>query len=572
MTTPMPRLCHDKTARACLVVIALVFAAAAAALAQDDPHAACGSVGWVPREILERPVALRTGIGNSHDAVTTASKEAQAFYDQGLAYLHSYVWVEAARSFRQALRHDPDLALAWVGLSRVFSGLEDPAAARDAQAKAQERAPKASPRERRRIALRAKQLEALDDLGSVEKHLAYKKALDDALALDFTDAELWCLRGNAEEASAAGRGQRGGVASVAFYRQALDVFPDHFAAHHYLVHSYENINQIELALRHGALYAGLASAIPHAHHMYGHDLRRAGRVEDAIAAFTRADEIEKAYYLAENIPAGMDWHHPHNLDLLGGCYQHQGRLKTADRHLLEAAAFPAVTDYLEFNRKGRVGLLLAARRNDEALRAARELAQGKWTATRVVGYALAGQALLAMGRLPEAEAELRSAQGELDAMIDEPGQRLRRSAASPYVDGLRGEVLLRKGQRAEARALLEDVQTRIRAVPGPDAWTDALFRLEAIARAAHETGDFELLEHTALQMKDHDPAYAGTRYALALVAEHKGDREAARREFGAAIGYWQKADPELPELLAARARLAALAEPEGVGERAAARR
>ena len=46
------------------------------------------------------------------------------------------------------------------------------------------------------------------------------------------------------------------------------------------------------------------------------------------------------------------------------------------------------------------------------------------------------------------------------------------------------------------------------------------------------------------------------------MAEHKGDREAARREFGAALGYWQNADPDLPELLVARARQAALARPE----------
>ena len=32
------------------------------------------------------------------------SPEAQRFYDQGLAYLHNYVWIEAARSFHQALR------------------------------------------------------------------------------------------------------------------------------------------------------------------------------------------------------------------------------------------------------------------------------------------------------------------------------------------------------------------------------------------------------------------------------------------------------------------------------------
>ena len=52
----------------------------------------------------QRPVPIRTGIGIAHDAVSTKSKEAQAFYDQGLAYLHSYVWLEAARSFNQALR------------------------------------------------------------------------------------------------------------------------------------------------------------------------------------------------------------------------------------------------------------------------------------------------------------------------------------------------------------------------------------------------------------------------------------------------------------------------------------
>src|SRR4026207_409402 len=58
-------------------------------------------------EIASRPVPLRTGIGSAHDAVGTTSKEAQAFYDQGLAYLHSYVWLEAARSFNQALRLPP---------------------------------------------------------------------------------------------------------------------------------------------------------------------------------------------------------------------------------------------------------------------------------------------------------------------------------------------------------------------------------------------------------------------------------------------------------------------------------
>ena len=321
------------------------------ATAQDDPHAACAAVGWVPREVLQRPVGLREAVGPLHDAVTASSKEAQALYDQGVAYLHSYVWIEAARSFNQSLRADPRLAMAYLGLSRVYSGLEDPVAARAALDEAQARAAGASPREQRRIELRRKQLDAMEDTASAEKHLAYKKALDDALAADMDDPELWLLRGNAEERWASGRGQRGEAASVAFYQQALAIVPDHFAAHHYLVHSYENIGRIDDALRHGQAYARLASDIPHARHMYGHDLRRVGRVEEAIAEFRKAYEIEQAYYAAEKIPAGIDWHHPHNLDLLAGCHQHQGQMRTAEAYMRESLAIPSVMEGSEFNKE-----------------------------------------------------------------------------------------------------------------------------------------------------------------------------------------------------------------------------
>ena len=37
-----------------------------------------------------------TGTGNSADTPTSTSSEAQAFYRQGLNYLHGYVWIEAA--------------------------------------------------------------------------------------------------------------------------------------------------------------------------------------------------------------------------------------------------------------------------------------------------------------------------------------------------------------------------------------------------------------------------------------------------------------------------------------------
>ena len=106
-----------------------------AALAQSEAQSAPART-HVPDEILERPLPLRDGIGKAHEEVTTTSKNAQAYYDQGLAYLHSYVWIEAARSFHQALRLDAKLAMAQLGLSYALGELGDSAGARQASQQA----------------------------------------------------------------------------------------------------------------------------------------------------------------------------------------------------------------------------------------------------------------------------------------------------------------------------------------------------------------------------------------------------------------------------------------------------
>src|SRR6266850_992144 len=439
--------------RASIVALSLLFAAASVVplVARQEDHACAGPVGYVPGEILERPVALKEGVGRAHELVTTSSAAAQGFYDQGIAYLHSYVWIEAARSFHQALKSDPSLAMAYVGLSRAYSGLEDPAAAKAAVVKAQGLSAGTTERERRRIALRAKQLDAMEDFGDAAKLLEYRKAIDEAIVADGSDVELWLIRGNAEEPTAAGRGQRGGLASTLFYDKALALDPDNFAAHHYLVHSFETIGRIDEALLHGEAYSRLAPAIPHAHHMYGHDLRRVGRIDEAIERFLKADELEQAYYRTEKIPDALDWHHKHNLDLLSTSYQYVGRLKTAEGLMKEAGVSESVTDYLEFNRKEWPEFLLSRGRNDEALAASRKLGSGKWAVTRAAGHALAGQAFLAMGKPADAAGALLAASTALEeAPLTSTGISIPRAGAEPYVESLRAEMLLREGKKEEA--------------------------------------------------------------------------------------------------------------------------
>jgi hypothetical protein len=159
-----------------------------------------------------------------------------------------------------------------------------------------------------------------------------------------------------------------------------------------------------------------------------------------------------------------------------------------------------------------------------------------------IGHIEAGRAQLALGRFKEAADESNAA---LRLMRSAPqGAGL---AATP-LKALQGEFFLRTGKRDQGRPLLEQVANEVRAAPGPDAWTQALFALEAIARAAREVGDWEFAEWAAGQMLEHDPQYAGSHYARALVAEHRGDAGTAAAERALMVKYWSNADKDLAEL------------------------
>jgi tetratricopeptide (TPR) repeat protein len=329
--------------------------------------------------LLERPIGLRSDIGHVHQAITStssaASPKTQDDYDQGLTLLHHYVWVDAARSFHEALRADPDCAMCWMGLARAEQGSERPDATRAAIANAQRLAPKTTPREQAFIALRALQIEAQDAAGpeQAQKFDAYKEAIDRALAAYPDDAELWILRGNAEEPGPWGRGQFGGSASIAFYETALVRSPGHLGAHHYLVHSYENIAHPAEAARHGRIYADAAPGVAHAQHMLGHVLPRLGRWEEALAQFRKADAIEEEYARQLRLRPGDDWHHLHNLQLLGYTELRLGRLAEAEATFRRAFDTPARLPYRGTPQASLAEFYLLRGRLDDALAVSRAL-------------------------------------------------------------------------------------------------------------------------------------------------------------------------------------------------------
>src|SRR5262245_15067476 len=61
-------------------------------------------------------VPLFTDLGTHHLDVTTSSEDAQKYFDQGLRLVYGFNHDEAERAFREAVRLDPNCAMAWWGI------------------------------------------------------------------------------------------------------------------------------------------------------------------------------------------------------------------------------------------------------------------------------------------------------------------------------------------------------------------------------------------------------------------------------------------------------------------------
>jgi tetratricopeptide (TPR) repeat protein len=528
------------------VLVALVIAAVAQSARAQSDHVAAHERIHVPEALLHHTLPLRNGIGKAHEDVTTTSKDAQTYYDQGLVYLHSYVWIEAARSFHQALRLDAKLAMAYLGLSYALAELGDSAGARQASQQASDLAGPVSDREKARIRLRA--------LEYTKPRSDYLKEFDLILAKYPHDVELLMLRGRADQQTEAMPGMSAGEGSLAFYERALAEQPNYFAVHHYLTHAYENVGRTDLALMHAEAYVSLAPAVPHAHHMLGHILRRINRTQEAIAEFRKADELSLAYFRTGNIAPEYDWQYHHNLDLLGASCQYSGQMRLAGTVLRRSFELPSIEFSQELNESAWPKLLLLEERTDQARAAAKALIGRPDPVVQALGYLMASRIAMRLGRLDEAT-------DEGDRALHLLRQAPNGGVLLPEVELVQGEFLLRKGQPGKGRAMLLDGISKLRADPASDRWTQTILRLESVATLARDLADWDLARDVARQMQQFAPSYAGTRYAVAKEAEHAGHVEAARKEYQAAINGWSAADQDFPFLADARRQLAALANP-----------
>jgi tetratricopeptide (TPR) repeat protein len=242
--------------------------------------------------------------------------------------------------------------------------------------------------------------------------------------------------------------------------------------------------------------------------MYGHVLPRLGRWREALEQFRKADEIEKSYARAEGLRPGDDWHHVHNLQLLGFTNLRLGNSREAEVCFRRAYATPIRLPMYGWQHASLAEFLLLTGRVEEALSSARQLADRTLSA-RAAGAAVEGEVLLATGRLEEAEEAAQRARrlfDEAKKAAGSDGLYIERFVG-PQIRQVEAEVALAKGEKKGADSLVQ-LADDLAGNPRFDAWGEGLFRLERIAEEAKRASKPELARAITERMRKIDPEYA----------------------------------------------------------------
>jgi len=262
---------------------------------------------------------LMDGMGKVDFPITTSSKDAQAFFNQGVAQLYGFWFVEAERSFLEAARLDPNAAMAYWGIAMAAPGTFLPAyqlaltpnpglpalspnspesRARAAIVKAQAFRDSVTGRERLYLeAAAARHNAGLRDPDAA--YIAIMRRLVESFPADPEAKSILALALENGYDRATKSPKPGTDESLTLLRQVLAKDPNHAGANHFLIHALEGGKDLRSALPAANRYAGLANNIPHVLHMPGHVYAQIGMFDDAVNAFMAADAKEREYMSAD---------------------------------------------------------------------------------------------------------------------------------------------------------------------------------------------------------------------------------------------------------------------------------
>lgn len=293
------------------------------------------------------------GLGKHTRHITTQSRDAQEFFNQGLAFLYGFNHDEAIRSFEAAAASDPKSAMPYWGIAIANGPHINNPGVDEAHAKAACRAVKQA-REKTRKATPVEQalIEALSKRYA-DPQPENRKPLDEAYAAAMRkvwqaypdDADVGALTAEAlmdlrpwDQWTLAGRPQPGTEEVLGILDAVIAKSPQHPLALHLLIHAVEASPHPERAAAAAARLRDLDPGIGHLVHMPSHiDVRR-GRWQEAIVTNEMAIAADQKYRSIVPNQGLYRLYMAHNYRMLGYAALMQGESRKATQAINDLLA------------------------------------------------------------------------------------------------------------------------------------------------------------------------------------------------------------------------------------------
>lgn len=502
---------------------------------------------------------------------TSCSPAAQALFQQGVSWLHSFGYQDSERTFAQATAADPACAIAYwgVAMSNYHPLWAAPTSAefakgKDAIDKAKAASAK-SQREKDYIAALDLFYRDADRLDLKTRAFAYSDAMaklhgtypkDDEAAVFYSLSLIAAGTMDGDKAYAKQK------QAAAILNDVLARNPEHPGVAHYLIHSFDYPALAELALPAARRYATIAPDSAHAQHMPSHIFTRLGLWDESIKSNLAAQASARSHAKAMGMPGTWD-QALHAMDYLTYAYLQTGQDDKAlkvfdDLKAIDRADPPSPTvAYAATAIPTRV--LLERRRWDEAaafdlppnVAAFQALSNHKWAIANVhfakaVGAARSGKLDLSRAevtKLSEIEQGLTIPPGEYDWRKQIAIERQIAEGWLAHASGRNDEAV----RVMRAAADLDDVTEKHPVTPG------------AILPAREQLGDLLLaLGRPADALKEYEaslqaaPRRLAGLYGAGQAAKLAGDSAKAKRYFGELTAMTTEGDGNREEVRTAR--------------------
>lgn len=283
---------------------------------------------------------LLPGMGEVSFSISTQNPQAQQFFNQGVAQLHTFYYLEAERSFRQAARLDPAHPMPYWGMA--MANVNN---AKRAKGFLKEIDSRKRDDLSHRESLFINALKALyaDDGNDKSRRQNYLLGLETIVQEypDDLEARAFLIL------AAYSNGQKDGYTS----RQAIEEMivaleqraPLHPAVHHYRIHLWDGAKP-KLAERSAQRYELAAPGIAHAWHMPGHTYDGLKRYAEAARQQEGSARVDHASMTRDRIMPFEIHNYAHNNQWLATSLARVGRVRDAinvARNLVEQPRDPA---------------------------------------------------------------------------------------------------------------------------------------------------------------------------------------------------------------------------------------